>query len=280
MSETISNAIAKKDDGPGALVAQYKTDFATVLPSHIKPDVFVRVAQGLLRRDPKLAAAAKRNPGSFLSAMLECARLGLEPGDTFHFVSFGNEIQGITDYTGEIELIYRAQAVSSIKAEIVYSNDVFEYSPDMDRPHHKVDWFGERGEMVGAYAYGIFKDGATSRVVVMNKQQIEQVKAVSKTANQSDSPWKKWTDRMWLKTVVKQLAKWVPSSPEYLEHALRAAAAASEKAAQVTVPASAPQQAPVDVSGLQEVGEVLDGEIVDRSDEQAAMENELDGQGN
>lgn len=276
MTEKIGAAVAKKDDGPGALVAQYKTDFATVLPSHIKADTFVRVAQGLLRRDQKLAGVAQRNPGSFLSAMLECARLGLEPGDTFHFVPFGNEVQGITDYTGEIELIYRAQAVSSIKAEVVYSNDVFEYSPDMDRPHHKVDWFGERGDMIGVYAYGIFKDGATSRVVVMNRQQIEQVKAVSKTAKAADSPWQKWPDRMWLKTAVKQLAKWVPSSPEYLEHALRAAAAAADKA---NLP-PAPVKPPVDVSGWTEVddqGQVVDAEIVDRSDEQTEIEAELGG---
>jgi recombination protein RecT len=246
MTESVGTALAKKDTGPEAMIKEYRSDFATVLPSHIKPDTWVRLAQGLLRRDKKLATAAANNPGSFLSALLECARLGLEPGDTFHLVPFGNQITGITDYTGEIELIYRAQAVASIKAEVVYSNDTFDYSPDMDRPKHKADWFGDRGKMIGAYAYGIFKDGATSRVVVMNKTQIDQVKAVSKTANQADSPWNKWPDRMWLKTVVKQLAKWVPSSPEYLEHALRAAQAAEH------VPAGIRAE-PVDVSHLEEM---------------------------
>lgn len=242
---TISKAVEKRDTGPAALLNEYRGDFALALPTHIRPDKWVRVAQGLLRRDPKLAAAARANPGSFLAAMLECARLGLEPGDTFHLVPFGSQIQGITDYTGEIELIYRAGAVSSVKAEIVYSGDEFDYSPDMERPRHKVDWFGDRGEMVGVYAYGIFKDGATSRVVVMNKAQVEQVKAVSKTAHKADSPWKVWPDRMWLKTAVKQLAKWVPSSPEYPEHALRAAQQAAEQAK------------PVDVSHLPEAPETV-----------------------
>lgn len=258
-AQSVSNAVAKRENGPQNLIVQYKQDFATVLPSHIKADTWVRVAQGLLRRDDKLATAATNNPGSFLSALLECARLGLEAGDTFHLVPIGGEIVGITDYTGEIELIYRAQAVSSIKAEVVYSGDMFVYSPDMERPEHKVDWFGERGEMIGAYAYAVMKDGATSRVVVMSKKQIDQVKAVNRAnaSNRADSPWVKWTDRMWLKTVVKQLSKWVPSSPEYLEQALRAQAAAER------VEATLPPPLPVDVSHLQEAAPVYEAEVVE-----------------
>jgi recombination protein RecT len=260
---SVSNAVAKRDNGPESMIARYKGDFATVLPSHIKPETWVRVAQGLLRRNDKLATAATNNPGSFLAALLECARLGLEPGDTFHLVPIGGDIVGITDYTGEIELIYRAQAVSSIKAEVVYSNDTFIYSPDMERPRHEVDWFGERGDMIGAYAYGVMKDGATSRVVVMSKKEIDAVKAVNRlnASNRPDNPWVKWTDRMWLKTVVKQLAKWVPSSPEYLEHALRAQAAGEVAAA--ALPVAVPQPPPVDVTHLVEAEPVVDAELVE-----------------
>jgi recombination protein RecT len=266
MTENVTAAVAKRDNSPLAMLGHYKQDFAVVLPSHLPVDKWVRIGQGLLRRDEKLAAAAARNPGSFMSAMLECARLGLEPGDTFHLVPIGGEIVGITDYTGEIELIYRAQAIASVKAEVVYSKDEFEYSPDMDRPRHKVDWFGDRGEMVGAYAYGVFKDGATSRVVVMNKQQIEQVKAVNKlnASNRADNPWVKWTDRMWLKTVVKQLSKWVPSSPEYLTHALKAVAAAQPTALEAPsqpLPPTTPVQ-PADVTHLRDGEHVVDAEIV------------------
>lgn len=261
-AETVTNAVAKRDTGPGALIKQYSSDFATVLPSHIKADTWVRVAQGVLRRDEKLARAAAANPGSFLGAMLECARLGLEVGDTFHLVPIGGEILGITDYTGEIELIYRAGAVSSVKAEVVHEGDQFEYSPDMDRPRHKVEWFGDRGEMIGAYAYAIFKDGATSRVVVMNKRQIEQLKAVNKlnASNRPDNPWVKWTDRMWLKSVVKQLAKWVPSSPEHLQHALAAAAAAEHVKVDISTPG--PSLPPADVSHLGDGEQVYEAEIV------------------
>src|SRR5262245_27855222 len=190
---TVRNAVATREaPGVGALVEQYRGDFSLVLPSHLKPEQWIRVAQGVLRRDAKLAKVAKANPGSLLSALLRCAHLGLEPGDTYHLVPFGNEVVGITDYTGEIELIYRAGAVIKVEAQVVHERDTFDYRPcEMDRPLHEVDWFGDRGEMIGVYAYGVFDSGAASRVVVMGVAEIEKVKAESRTANQKDSPWKK-----------------------------------------------------------------------------------------
>jgi recombination protein RecT len=254
---TVRNAVATVEKpGPGALVAQYKSDFSLVLPSHLQADQWVRVAQGSLRRDPKLARVALANPGSLLSALLRCAHLGLEPGDTFHLVPFGNEVVGITDYTGEIELIYRAGAIAKVEAQVVYSKDVFEYRPgEMDRPQHEVDWFGDRGELIGVYAYGVFHSGAVSRVVVMSKADIDQVKAVSKTARQKDSPWQVWPDRMWLKTVVKQLRKWVPSSAEYRSEVLRAEATAVDAAATMALPEG---DLPFD-----EDDDIIDGEVIE-----------------
>jgi recombination protein RecT len=256
VTTTVSNALAQQDTGPGALIKKYEGDFATVLPTHVRPETFVRLSQGLLRRNDPLRKVAERNPRSFMAALLDCARLGLEPGDTYHLVPFGDEVVGIPDYTGEIELIYRAGAVSSVKAEIVYERDTFIYRPDMERPEHEVDWFSDRGAMKGVYAYAIMKDGATSRVVVLNEQQINKIKAVSKTATRKDSPWQQWPDRMWLKTAVHQLQKWVPTSAEYITAQLAAVA----KAQNAVAPSGEPLPPPnVDV----ETGEIHDAEIVE-----------------
>lgn len=217
-------------NNPGAAAVdalnRHAESFATVLPSHLNPDQWLRLAAGLLRRNPKLAAAALSNPASFFAALMDCARLGLVPGDTYHLVPYGRDIVGITDYTGEIELIYRAGMVRSVKCEVVYANDHWSFAPADDRPDHRPDWFGDRGEMIGVYAYAEFKDGGTSRVAVLSRKDIEKIKAVSKTAGQSDSPWNKWEDRMWRKTAVKQLTGWVPSSAEYRVEQLRAEATA------------------------------------------------------
>ena len=253
-AQTVTSAVAKREAGPAELVRQSRSWFATIVPSHIDANAFVALTLACLRKNPKLAAAAVQNPQSFMAALSECARLGLVPGDTYHLVPFGSEITGITDYTGEIELIYRAGAVSSVKAEIVYRKDHFRYTTDMDRPEHAPDWFGERGELIGAYAYAVMKDGATSKVVVYSKAEIDRVKAVSKTSGRSDSPWNQWYDRMALKTVIHRLEHFVPTSAEYRREQLRAAAEVSQQVNSTAPPAT------VHTSAREEP---VDAEIVD-----------------
>lgn len=251
-----STAVAKP--GPGALVAQYKADYAMVLPSHINADQWVRVTQGLLRKNAALAKVAQQNPGSLLSALLDCAHKGLEPGDTYHLVPMGGEIVGITDWKGELELIYRAGSVASVTCEVVYENDEFEWHPgEMERPVHRPDWFaGDRGRMIGAYGYATMKDGATSRVVVMSEADIMAVKKVSKTAGRSDSMWNVWPDRAWRKTIMHQLYKWIPSSAEYREQVRASAAAAEQVAPELTEHAPALDYPDGD-------DQIIDAEIVD-----------------
>jgi recombination protein RecT len=216
MTENITAAVAVRDNGPEALVHHHRDDLTLVLPSHVKGETWMRLATGALRRDENLRRTATRNPGSLMNALLECARLGHEPGtEAFYLVPFGNEVQGIEGYRGIVERIYRAGAVKAVKAEVVYANDDFQYSPDMDRPTHRPDYFGDRGAIVGAYAYGVFADGSTSKVVVINRAYIEKVKKESKGSERASSPWVKWEESMVLKTVARRLEPWVPTAVEW-----------------------------------------------------------------
>jgi recombination protein RecT len=255
-AQTVGNAVAKREQGAAALVRQSRDWFNTIVPSHVDANAFVALTLACLRKNPSLATAAERNPQSFMAALSECARLGLVPGDTYHLVPFGAEITGIVDYTGEIELMYRAGAVASVKAEIVYSKDAFRFTTDMDRPEHAPNWFGDRGELVGAYAYAVMKDGATSKVVVYSKAEIDRVRD---SGNGAKNPaWKKWYDRMALKTVLHRLENFVPTSAEYRREQLRAAAEISQQ-----VNSAAPVSArTVDAA----TGEIVDAEIVDTPD--------------
>lgn len=219
----ISNAIATRENNAEAVVRQHKDDLTLVLPSHVKGETWMRLAYGALRSNQQLMNTATRNPGSLMTALQECARLGHEPGtESFYLVPFGNEVQGIEGYRGVVERIYRAGAVKAVKAEVVCEADHFEYSPDMDRPIHKPDYFGDRGPIVGAYAYGVFADGSTSKVVVINRAYIDKVKKESKGSSNATSPWVKWEESMVLKTVAKRLEPWVPSSTEWRREQLRA----------------------------------------------------------
>lgn len=258
MTDTVTTAIAKKDTSPAAMVQQYAGDFAAVLPSHIKAETWVRLAQGALRRDRNLAKAAASDPGSLMSALLEAARLGLEPGTPeFYLTPRGNKVLGITGWKGEIELIYRAGAVSSVIAEVVYSNDGFDYQPGHGTPNHTVDWFGDRGSVRGAYAYAVMKDGAISKVAVVGPAEIKRAMDASGTATSSHSPWKTDYAAMVLKTAVHRLASWVPSSAEYRREQLRAMVEAD------TVRSEMPGQTvmPDLPDGVDEDG-VIDAEVV------------------
>ena len=257
---------------PVALIRAAAGDFAQVLPSHVTPETFVRLAVGALNRNPYLLRVASQNPASLLSALLEAARLGLEPGtEQFHLVPYGGrapKVEGIVGYQGEIELIYRAGAARSVKAEIVCAGDTFTFDPTMDRPEHRIDWFADRGAVLGAYAYAEMVGGGTSRVVVVGPREIERAQAASASWNSKDkrdqSPWVTDYPSMVLKTAIHQLEKWVPTSAEYRREQLRASAVAAAEAATI-----APTQTIAQVLADAQP-EVIDAELVDDTPQEAS----------
>lgn len=269
---TTQNAVAKVDNSPAAMVQQYKPAFAELLPSHVNADTWVRLATGALRKNRDLAAAAQANPASFMAALSDAARLGLEPGTDQYYLTprkarGGSEVLGIVGYQGIIELMYRAGAVSSIVAECVYAHDSFDYVPGADeRPRHVIDWDAEdRGPLRLVYAYAIMRDGATSKVVVLNGAAIGKIRAASSSAKSEYSPWSTHTDAMWLKSAVRQLRKWVPTSAEYIREQMRAVRdVAAEPLGTTTLPTRdmadilATDDVEVDIT----TGEIVDADIV------------------
>jgi recombination protein RecT len=242
VTSTVSTEVATRETPtPGRMVSTHSADIALVLPSHVKPETWVRVAQGALKRGKRttielngrkqtcteLELAAANNPTAFMAAVMDAARLGLEPGTEQYYLTprrvkvdknvYRTEILGIIGYQGYIELMYRAGGVSTIVAECVYTSDRFEYRPGQDKvPNHVIDWDADdRGSLRLVYAYAIMRDGSTSKVVVLNKAAIETIKKSSESAKSEYSPWVKHEPSMWLKSAMRQLAKWVPTSAEY-----------------------------------------------------------------
>jgi recombination protein RecT len=237
--QTIGGALAVRDNSPTAVVQQSKDQFAMVLPSHMRPEAFVRVAVGVLRRNPRLAKAAQNDMGAFMAAMMDAARLGLEPGTEQYWLiprydkRVGKEVvSGQKGYQGEVELIYRAGATASVMCEVVYEGDEFVWNPGsldnhvpprwngpQDRPLHNIDW-KDKGRkqrpMEHVYAYGLMKSGGVSKVIVLTRDEVLKAKAVNKTKDGDDAPWVKWPESMWLKTGLHRLSKFVPTSSEYI----------------------------------------------------------------
>lgn len=275
MTQTVSDAVAKRepDNTPAGLIKSYSADFAAVLPAHIRADTWVRLAQGALKRGKRvtdsgphngwfeLEAAAANNPGAFLASLLDAARLGLEPGTEQYYLTPRRvknklEILGIVGYQGHIELMYRAGAVDSIIAECVYAKDVFSYAPGRDVvPQHEIDWDSDdRGPLRLVYAYARMKGGATSRVIVLGRADIARIKASATGAETDYSPWKLHEAAMWLKSAVRQLQKWVPTSAEFRKEEARAKAVFHQIKKERDLPDPA--------------AEFVDGEVVDEAEDQ------------
>jgi recombination protein RecT len=226
-------------------------EFALVLPPQLTPEMFTRLSIGLLRQNQSLARAADSNPIGFLQALMEAARLGLEPGTKeVALTPFRNSKTGRSDivcipqWQGIVKRMLNTGKVRSVHAECVFSNDVFRFDPGQERPHHEVDWFGDRGDLLGAYAYAVLDDGATSKVAVIGPREAARAKAMSKGSAKPDSAWNTDTAEMWRKTAVRRLEDWVPSSSVDQSFVLRQAAAAHQAPAPtpvggavVTVPA-------------------------------------------
>lgn len=251
---------------PGELIARHSDDLSSVLPSHIHAPVWIRVAQGAVRRDPKVLEAATTSPTTLMVALLNAARLGLEPGtEEFYLtprkVKGRFEILGIVGYQGIVEMMYRAGAVASVVAECVYEKDGFDYQPGRDDlPRHTIDWDStDRGNLRLVYAYARLRSGAVSKVVVLNRAEINKIKASAQGSTGEYSPWRTNEAAMWLKSAVRQLRKWVPTSAEHRDQLRHDAQGIARVQAEVA--AGRPRAAVVDAA----TGEIVDGntDIID-----------------
>jgi recombination protein RecT len=257
-------------------IAAYKGELLASLPSHLtdKGVGWLTSALSALRKNDFLLKMANQNPGSLIVALSEAAQLGLMPGTQEYWLTpKAGAVLGVIGYVGHVELMYRAGAVSSVIVENVYEHDKFQWNPGtMTKPLHEIDWFGaDRGKVIGAYAYAIMKDGAVSKVVVVNKTRIDRAMEASASASSGkNSPWKSDYAAMVLKTAAHDLAKWVPTSAEY-RNTVTATAPVEVSATTVPeTPAPAPQPVPVPESA--ENVDTVTGELMDEGEYDPTMD--------
>lgn len=187
-----------------------KSQWQLVLPKCLTPDRLARVALTQLRKTPKLGQC---DQGSFMSALMTCAELGIEPnGRHAHLIPYGKECQLIIDYKGLVELAMRSGKVSRIHADVVCEFDDITISNG--EITHNINPLKDRGDVVGAYAMCFFKDG-TAKHEYMSLKEVEGIKARSKAAK--FGPWVSDFNEMAKKTVFRRMSKWLPLSPEVFE---------------------------------------------------------------
>ncbi len=191
-------------------------EIAKVLPKHIKSDHLLRVALTEIRKNPKLLECSSQ---SLLGALMLAAQLGLEPGILGHayLIPYYNtktrstEVQFQIGYKGYIDLVRRSGELQTLDVHEVCRGDAFEYEYGLTPKLMHRPALENRGEVYCYYAIAKLKDGGFS-YLVMSIQDVEKFRKRSKSPDYG--PWVTDYDAMAKKTVIKQLAKYLPLSTE------------------------------------------------------------------
>ena len=113
---------------------------------------------------------------------------------------------------GILKKIRNSGELASISAQVAYDKDHFEYElGDNENIVHKPFLGEDRGKPIAVYAVAKTKDGAIYREV-MSVSDVEKVRAASRAGK--FGPWVEWWDEMAKKTVIRRMAKRLPSSAD------------------------------------------------------------------
>ncbi|SOZ99482.1 Protein RecT [Cupriavidus taiwanensis] len=201
-----------------------KQALLNVLPKHVSADRLIGIALGALRATPKLLECKVE---SLLSALVQCAQLGLEPNTPLghaYLIPFENrrrqtvEVQIILGYKGLIDLARRSGQVISIAAHEVCERDhfVFEYGL-YEKLEHRPPLTGDRGKVIAFYAVAKLKDGGHA-FEVMSKEQVDAIRDASQNyafaKDKGATVWAKHYVEMGRKTVLRRIFKYLPVSIE------------------------------------------------------------------
>jgi recombination protein RecT len=206
-----------------------QSQIKAALPRHMTAERMARIATTEMRKVPKLGQC---DPMSFLGAVIQCAQLGLEPGNALghayilpfdkrekvggQWKTVRTEAQVIIGYRGMIDLARRSGQIVSIDARAVYEGDKFECILGLDpRVDHQPDWQNanraDASKLRFVYAVAKLKDGGV-QFDVMSRAEVEGIRARSKSAD--NGPWVTDFAAMAIKTVVRRLFKFLPVSIE------------------------------------------------------------------
>lgn len=193
------------------LLEKSKKEIEAALPKHVTPERMLRVAMTEARKNPKLLDC---EPASFLGAIIQASQLGLEPGGALGhcwLIPYGKEVNFQVGYRGMLDLAYRSEKVSHAVARAVYDSDEFEFELGLNESIVHRPRFAPNRKLIAVYCVVFLKNGGRL-FDVMSKEEIEEVRAMSKAGN--SGPWRDHYEEMAKKSVVRRLFKYTPVSIE------------------------------------------------------------------
>lgn len=219
----MTTAIAPRDNYQNLrqLLAKAHGPIAQVLPKYLTADRLTAISLSAASRNPQLLVCT---PESVLKAVMDCAKLGLEPTGKYggaYLIPYYNknlgryEAQMQTSYHGEMKLARRSGDVSTIRARLVYERDEFSISyGDDERIEHSPSQADDRGTIVGVYAIARMKDGELQREY-LRISEVEKRRGRSKAKDLG--PWVTDYEAMVKKTAIRALCNMLPMAVEYTD---------------------------------------------------------------
>lgn len=216
------NDIIEKSKTLGEFLASKKLQIEMALPEHMNATRLLRIAMTELNINPRLKECTK---ASLIGSLLQCAQLGLEPGDKrghVYLIPYQNKKQNTLEcqvqigYRGMIDLCYRSDRVGYIFTECAYEKDIFEYEYGSNAHlKHIPSEEEDRGKFRGAYCKVKLTNGS-EYIEFMPAYKIERIKGTSIAKlpdwKKGSCPWIQHFDEMAAKTVLRHSFKWLPSS--------------------------------------------------------------------
>ena len=189
-------------------------DLHDALPPQIPVEKFIRTTLTAVQMNPELLGADRR---SLLGACMKAAQDGLlldgrEAAPVIFRTKEGPKVQYMPMVGGILKKIRNSGELASISAHVVYDKDHFEYElGDNENIVHKPFLGEDRGKPIAVYAVAKTKDGAIYREV-MSVADVDKVRQASRAKDAG--PWVQWWDEMAKKTVIRRMAKRLPSSAD------------------------------------------------------------------
>ncbi|MFF4900540.1 recombinase RecT [Streptomyces sp. NPDC001068] len=218
----VGEATPAQVDAVQEYLDKHADKFAASLPKHVPYEAFRAAVAALL---PRLGACT---PASLRMALLTCARFGLVPDGYEAAIQVqGSKAVFVPRYQGYVRLMYRSGMVASVHCGLVHENDEWEVSPSAPAPDDfrltiRPDLSPEeRGKALFAYAFVRLTDGTRSQVVYVNRHKAAQLRdewsyayKLAEANGRKDSFWHRDFDHMMLKSGLKALFPWVPTSAD------------------------------------------------------------------
>jgi recombination protein RecT len=208
------------------------TEFTRTLPPQVPTERFVRTILTAMQMEPKLSQADRH---TLKVACMKAAQDGLLPdGRDGALVIYNTKVKEKDEKGRDVErwipavqwmpmvagLLKKARnsgEIASVTGHVVYKHDKFrlvfgddeilEHEPNLDVDEAEL----VEANAIGAYAIGKLKDGTIIRVW-RSRGQIMKAKSQSKAAG--SLMWTKFWEEGWIKTAIRYLTKYLPSSTD------------------------------------------------------------------